>query len=95
MDRAPECRNRCQYAIDVQMWPEHQCADECQYRVVRCDACGSEGRILRGQYEDEYDDGPCPACEGTGEEIVEVEPIDQDDLIAMGGFADAVTKRRA
>jgi hypothetical protein len=100
MERAPECHSACQYALDVGMWPEHQCVGECQYRVVRCGACSSEGRILRGQYEDEYDAGPCPACEGTGEEIVEVEPIDQDDLVAMSGHseeearADSLAKAR-
>jgi hypothetical protein len=31
MERAPECLTRCQYALDVGMWPEHQCAGECQY----------------------------------------------------------------
>jgi hypothetical protein len=50
------------------------------YRLVLCETCGSEGRIYRGLYEDERDCGPCPACEGTGGEIVEVEPIEMEDL---------------
>ena len=31
-------------------------------RLVLCETCGSEGRIYRGQYEDERDCGQCPAC---------------------------------
>lgn len=34
-------------------------------RFVPCDVCGGEG---------------CTHCEGTGEMLVEVEPIDMDDL---------------
>lgn len=30
----------------------------CNARIVLCEACGSEGRIYRGQYEDERDCGP-------------------------------------
>jgi hypothetical protein len=48
-------------------------------RIVPCEACGSEGRILRGQYEDERDCGPCPHCEGTGGEIIETQPIELAD----------------
>jgi hypothetical protein len=47
-------------------------------RIVPCEACGSEGRVYRGQ--DERDCGPCPACDGTGGEIVETEPVTLDDL---------------
>jgi hypothetical protein len=49
-------------------------------RIVPCEACGSEGRIYRGQYEDERDCGPCPYCEGTGGEIITVQPIELEDL---------------
>lgn len=55
------------------------------YRIVSCDACGSEGRILQsasGHANDPYDRdcGPCPCCKGTGSEIIEVEPITLEDL---------------
>ena len=49
-------------------------------RIVPCEACGTEGRILRGQYEGERDCGQCPVCNGTGCEIIEVEPIEMADL---------------
>lgn len=49
-------------------------------RVVLCEACGSEGRIYCGQYEDERDTGPCPWCEGTGGELIETQPITLADL---------------
>lgn len=50
-------------------------------RLVLCEACGSEGRILICDGgPDERDHGECPACNGTGRELVEVEPIEMDDL---------------
>lgn len=55
-------------------------SDKPDVRVVLCEACGSEGRIYRGQYDDERDCGECPACEGTGGEIVAVTPITVDAL---------------
>jgi hypothetical protein len=54
-------------------------------RIVLCEACGSEGRIYRGWYEDERDCGPCPYCDGTGGEVIETQPIDLEDLDAMCG----------
>lgn len=58
-------------------------------RIVWCETCGSEGRIYRqATYHssahigapNEIDCGECPDCEGTGGALIEVEPIDQDDL---------------
>lgn len=54
-------------------------------RIVLCEYCGSEGRIYRGLYDDERDCGECPACEGTGGEIVEVEAITEDDCDVIWG----------
>jgi hypothetical protein len=51
-----------------------------EVRLVLCSACGSEGRIIRHFCGDDHDEGPCPVCEGVGSEIVEVEPIDIEDL---------------
>ena len=51
------------------------------YRLVRCEACGSEGRILTndgGPYDQDW--GECPYCEGTGGEVIKVEPIEMSDL---------------
>ena len=53
-------------------------------RLILCEACGSEGRIYRGQYEDERDCGPCPECNGQGEVEVELECMDEfawDDFL--------------
>lgn len=51
------------------------------YRIVLCEACGSEGRVLTCDGgPDEVDHGPCPVCEGTGYEVIEVEPIELEDL---------------
>jgi hypothetical protein len=50
------------------------------YRIIGCEYCGTEGRIYRGQYEDERDCGPCPACEGERSIVIEVEPIEMEDL---------------
>lgn len=60
-------------------------------RIVLCEACGSEGRILRAEYSTDpnpRDCGPCPYCEGTGGEIIETQPVDMDDLDAMAGTAE-------
>lgn len=63
------------------------CAAYPEVRVELCDACGSEGRILVTDYYydhdglqmGERDEGPCPWCEGTGREIIPVEPVDDDE----------------
>lgn len=65
-------------------------------RIVLCEACGSEGRIIVRTigYEPgcghphmwgERDDGECPWCEGTGGEIVETQPIELADMEAAFG----------
>jgi hypothetical protein len=54
---------------------DHDCA-----RIVLCEACGSEGRIYTSRGgPDDYDNGPCPECEGTGYAVVPVEPITEED----------------
>lgn len=57
-------------------------------RIVPCEACGSEGRVLTSRYggndPDTIDLGPCPWCEGTGGEIIETDPIEMEDLNACG-----------
>lgn len=54
-------------------------ADE---RIVPCEACGSEGRILtaNGNDPDSTDHGPCQHCEGTGGQIIETQPVEQADF---------------
>lgn len=49
-------------------------------RIIPCDHCQTEGRIYRGQHDDERDYGPCPFCEGTGGEIISTEPVTLDDF---------------
>lgn len=51
-------------------------------RIMPCQICGSEGRRFSGHPNDPdpKDEGPCSACEGTGSEIVEVSPIQMEDL---------------
>ena len=51
-------------------------------RIVACEACGTEGRVLvtmPGEWDPE-DRGPCPYCEGTGGEIITTQPIEMADL---------------
>jgi hypothetical protein len=58
-----------------------QIPDDTDWRVVLCESCGSEGRTYRSSGgPDEIDYGPCPYCEGTGGEMIRVEPIEIDDL---------------
>lgn len=54
-------------------------------QIVLCETCGSEGRIYRGLYDDERDCGECPACEGTGGEIISVYAIDMEDTMLADG----------
>ena len=59
-------------------------------RIVPCTACGSEGRVPHVvwvyehgcgfAHEDVYLGEECPCCEGTGGEIIEVQPIEMEDL---------------
>lgn len=51
-------------------------------RLVPCEACGSEGRVLtaNGNDPDATDHGPCPWCEGTGGEIIETQPVELEDI---------------
>lgn len=66
---------QCRAAYGDDYLIDHGCA-----RIVLCDACGSEGRIYRGLYDDERDCGECPACDGTGEVVVAVDQVTTDDL---------------
>lgn len=51
------------------------------WRIVLCEHCQSEGRILRSNGgPDDIDCGECPVCEGTGSEIIEVQPIEMEDM---------------
>jgi Zn finger protein HypA/HybF involved in hydrogenase expression len=56
-------------------------------RIMLCPTCGSEGRLIyayRNDPENErYEE--CPECEGACVVLVEVEPIDMEDLeVAYG-----------
>lgn len=54
-------------------------------RLVCCEACGSEGRIYVGQFDDERDAGECPYCEGTGGELIATRPVTIDDIADVWG----------
>lgn len=55
-------------------------------RIVLCEACGSEGRILTsngGPYDTDH--GECPCCKGSGYELIETDLIEMEDLeVAYG-----------
>lgn len=49
--------------------------------LVLCECCQSEGRIYRSNGgPNETDCGECPVCEGTGEVLVDSEPVTLEDL---------------
>lgn len=52
-------------------------------RIVLCPICGSEGVLIhaRGNNPDHESEEICPECEGACVTLVEVEPIDLDDLV--------------
>lgn len=68
---------------DIRMGNVMSTADD-NLRIMLCPTCGSEGRILTARGNDPYptDHGECPECEGGGLVLVEVEPIDMQDLEA-------------
>jgi hypothetical protein len=53
-------------------------------------SCDGEGHLYQrigwhspefgGQWQEEEEVGRCPYCDGTGREIIEVEPIEMEDL---------------
>jgi len=46
------------------------------FRIVLCEACLAEGRILRGgNRPDPIDDGECEVCGGQGSEVIQVFPV--------------------
>lgn len=57
-------------------------------RLVLCERCATEGRIIRVSRPNppwsfdpvEEDCGECPDCEGAGQLLVEVEPIELEDI---------------
>lgn len=56
----------------------------CDYRIVHCEVCQGEGRILRSRGgPDEVDLGQCWHCDGTGHAVIKVEPIEMEDLDDM------------
>lgn len=61
-------------------------------RVVLCPTCGSEGVIIRayGNDPDHESEEECPECEGARVTLVEVEPIEIDDLVDFLFPAEAV-----
>ncbi len=56
-------------------------------RLKPCEDCQSEGRIIRavsrhwGLEPREEDCGECPVCEGTGMALVEVEPVEEEEIM--------------
>lgn len=55
-------------------------------RVVPCETCGTEGRLIHwsgrcDQYGNpmEYSE-PCPCCDETGGEVIKTLPIEMEDL---------------
>lgn len=57
-------------------------------RLVPCEGCGSEGRLIRTKSghpndPDEIDEGECPVCGGAGNELIATSAVTLDDLEAM------------
>lgn len=51
-------------------------------RIIGCEHCGTEGRIYSGHPNDPHprDCGPCPVCDGECSVVIEVEPIEMEEL---------------
>lgn len=61
-------------------------------RIMLCPTCGSEGVLIfaRGNDPDNERYEECPECEGSGDVLVEVEPITMEDLEAADGLHDRI-----
>lgn len=74
--------------IDRGMPPAKALGIHSDVRLVFCEHCGSEGRILSFEWPNplwsfdpvEHDHGPCPDCDGTGAAFVDVFPVSLEDL---------------
>ena len=74
----PDCASKG--VCECGLCPEVDDCPEC--RIVACEACGTEGTIYSGTGWDGdylYADR-CTVCDGTGGEIVKVEPCTEEDL---------------
>lgn len=69
----------------VEEFPDDGAVEHPDVRVVPCETCGTEGRLYErvttyernaAPHDDLVDTGPCPDCEGTGGELVKVEPVE-------------------
>jgi hypothetical protein len=61
-------------------------SSERDMRAMCCEACEGSGKELvwiDEEYGYHFINQPCPCCEGTGLEIIDVEPINEDDLLTM------------
>jgi hypothetical protein len=82
------CASDCFSGCGCEWCPEPACRPDgfiCQQvddspRIIGCETCDTEGRILRGAGPDPKDYGPCPVCDGTGGEIIRTEPVTLEDL---------------
>lgn len=57
-----------------------------ELRFIVCQDCDGEGRRWRTHFShwdppEEVDAGPCPTCDGTGYEVVEVEALSKDEFL--------------
>jgi hypothetical protein len=52
-----------------------------------CERCGGEGKLYTSRYggndPDVWPTGTCAVCEGTGYALVETEPVEIEDILAM------------
>ena len=59
----------------------------CDARIITCDACDGDGHFewCDGHVggEPHYASRRCTQCGGTGEEEIELSPIDMEDLDAL------------
>ena len=59
---------------------------ECGLRFIVCQDCDGEGRRWHAHFShwdppEDVDAGPCPTCEGTGYEVVEVESLSEEEFL--------------
>lgn len=57
---------------------------ETNERVIPCESCGGDGEFNEPYFRSDHSVGnrhsKCTACAGTGEQVIELEPVTLEDL---------------
>lgn len=79
--------NRCVIVKSSRSFPASELSQiSIELRFIVCQDCDGEGRRWRTHFSqwdppEDVDAGPCPTCDGTGYEVVEVESLSEEEFL--------------